>query len=209
MKVILFGGAESGEGIKEMKMIERVIKREKPKQVLHIPFARLTTREVEWQGDWYHRNIKHPGIAYLSAESKADMAKLSKPLIFISGGSSIMNLHAVLKKNPKLVRLIKNASCIIGESAGAKILGKHFRISASDPKSKMAKGLNVIKDTVIEAHYTQRKREKILELDMEEAPVLYGIGIDTVTAIEFATETFPNKIKKLGGGKVVIREQVR
>ncbi len=209
MKVILFGGAETGEGIKEMKMIERVIKREKPKQVLHIPSARVTTKEPEWQGDWYHKNIKHPGIIYLNSENKVDMAKVKNPLIFISGGSSIMNLHAVLKKNPKLVRLIKNASCIIGESAGAKMLGAYFRVSGSDPKSKMAKGLNLIKDTAIEAHYTQRKREKILELDMEEAPVRFGVGIDTITALEFDTETFPTKIKKIGKGKVVIREQVR
>lgn len=207
MKVILFGGTETGEVATELAMIEKAIKKERPKQVLHIPFARITTNEVEWQGDWYHRNISHPGIEYLNAENKKDMAKVKKPLVFISGGSSIMNLEKKLKRSPKLVKIIKNASCIIGESAGAKILCPYFREKGNDPKSKMVKGLNIIKDTVLEAHYFKRNKEKSLVRGMEETGVSMGLGIDSLGAIELDTKTWPKKWKSIGTRKIIFKRK--
>lgn len=203
MKLFLFGGAESGEVATELKMIEKVIKKLKPKQILHIPFARTSTHEEEWQGDWFHRNIKlDPQIKYLNAENSQDINRAKAPLLFISGGSQITNLARKLKTDKRLVPLIMAADCIIGESAGAKILGKYFRPKGSDPKSPMVKGLDVIKDTVIEPHYTQRKRSRLLSLGVKESGAKYGLGIDSLTAAVIDTESFPKKIKQLGKGLV-------
>lgn len=205
MKVILFGGAERGQVEQELKMIEKSINQIEPKQILHIPFARISTHEVEWSGDWFRRNIKlKEGIKYLNASNKADMAAVKSPLIFISGGGQNFNLIKKLKTRPQLTRLIKKATYIIGESAGAMILGKYLRVKGGDNTSPIMKGLGILDNTIVEPHYTQRNRRDLLLQEMEEAGVTYGIGIDSITALEFNPAEFPKKIKKIGKGKIKI-----
>lgn len=206
MKIILFGGAELGEAEKELKMIGKVINRVKPKQVLHIPFARTSTNEAEWKGDYFGRNIKlAKGIKYLNAALKNDLAKAANPLVFMSGGSNVLNLSKKLKANPRLVQLIKKSSWVIGESAGAKVLGEYFRAKGKNNTSAMVRGLGIIKGTVIEPHYTQRQRQGLLIEDMAEAEMPCGLGIDSMTAIEFEASQFPEKIKRIGRGRVEIK----
>jgi hypothetical protein len=67
-------------------MMGQVIKETGVKQVLHIPFARNSlSREVEWNGDRYHRYIHLPKVEYLNARNPEDMKKVHAPLILISG----------------------------------------------------------------------------------------------------------------------------
>lgn len=207
MKLILFGGAELGEVAAELKMIESAMRTIKPRQVLHVPFARIIATEEEWQGDWFHRHIKLSlGTKYLNAENPGDLLKARNPLVFISGGGNNLNLLRKIKENPKLLALINNADCIIGESAGAKILGEYFRSKGDDNSSMMMAGLGIISDTVIEPHYTQRQRHELLIKDLEESGVKYGLGIDSMTALEFEVDDFPHKFKKIGSGLVEIRK---
>ncbi len=208
MRLILFGGAEValGQVKPELKLIEKVIKRLKPKQVLHIPFARTRAKEKEWREGWFAKNVYIGNIKYLNAKRKQDIRKTSDPLIFISGGGEKINLMRKIRSNPNLLHLIKNASRIVGESAGSEILGAYFRSKGADPRSPMMKGLDIIKNAVIEPHYTERKRQKLLLKDMQQARVQYGIGIDCMTAIEFEVNAFPKKYKKIGTGAVVVRK---
>jgi len=48
MKIFLFGGAEVnlGQVVPELKLIEKVLKKLKPKQILHIPFARTKLKNL-------------------------------------------------------------------------------------------------------------------------------------------------------------------
>jgi cyanophycinase-like exopeptidase len=206
MKLFLFGGAETGQAKYELKMIEKVIKRTKTKQVLHIPFARIKTDEPEWMPGWFNRNVKlEEGVEYLNADYKNDITKANNPLVFISGGSNSANLLKKLNNNPALLSLIKNASYIIGESAGAKILAEYSRIKDSDGIRKIVKGLGIIEDTIIEPHYAQRGRKKLLIEEIKQTNVKYGLGIDSITAAEFDPQKFPEKIKKIGDGLVEIK----
>ncbi len=206
MKLILFGGAEIGHGQvrSELKMIEKVIKRLKPKQVLHIPFCRIVATEKEWDGDYFNKHIHLKGVQYLNAKNGSDIAKAKKPLIFVSGGTNKENLMKKLKANPKLMHLVKNAKYIIGESGGATVLGTYFRSKDRSGKIKMAKGLNFIKNTVFKAHYIERKRQKELLQDMKYSGVKYGLGVDSMNAIEFSASEFPKKHKKIGNGRIKI-----
>ena len=207
MKVILFGGAELRDNmfLDQLKLIEKVFNDIKPKQILHIPFARPIATEVEWDGDWFNRHIGLKGITYLNAQNKQDVKKAKDPLIFMSGGGGNIALLKKVKSNPELLKLVLNASCIVGESAGAKVLGAKFRTIGNDPNSKLMKGFNIVKDTIIEPHYTERKREKLLDKDLKESKLSYGIGIDCVTAIVFDTGTFPTKYKKIGKGNIYVK----
>jgi peptidase E len=206
MKIFLFGGAELGQVRRELKMIEKIINRIKPKQILHVPFARTSTHEVEWNGDWFNRNIKlKKGIRYLNASNKVNMAAAKSPLIFISGGGQNLNLVKKLKARPQLAQLIKKSTYIIGESAGAMILGKYLRVKGGDNNSTIMKGVGILDDAIIEPHYTQRNRQDLLLKEMAETGVTYGIGIDSITALELTPKEFPEKIKKIGRGKVDIK----
>lgn len=204
-RIILFGGAELGQAAEELKMIGDIINSLKPKQVLHVPYARTETLWEEWNGDYFHRHIELiEGIEYLNAEQTGDLDKAERPLVFLSGGSNILNLMAKISENRRLQELITEADCIIGESAGAKVLATFFRIKGSDENSGLAKGLDLIKTTVIEPHYTQRDRQSLLAKDIRESSVRYGLGIDTITAVEFSTDSFPDGIKKIGAGRAEI-----
>jgi len=209
MKIFLFGGAEVklGQFLLQLKLIEQVILECNPAQVLHIPFARIDASEPEWQEGWFGRNINIGKIEYLNAKNKEDIARADLPLVFMSGGGENINLLEKIKTDPRLLKLVQNASCIIGESAGAKILGAYFRTKGSDNSSAMVPGLGIIKDSVIEPHYKERNRQDLLIQDMQETGVKYGVGIDTVTAISFEADYFPNNITKIGEGSFVVKNK--
>lgn len=206
MKLILFGGA-GGKVKTELKLIEKTIKRLPVKQLLHIPFARTRASKKEWSGDWFHRYIKIPGIAYLNAKRKSDIAKARSPLIFISGGSAHVNLVKKVKSNPKLLKLIKNASYYIGESAGSMFAGEFFRSGRADGPRRMLKGLGILKNTVIIPHYAERKAQPVLVRAMKTTKAKIGIGIDCNTAMEFDIAKFPKKYKVIGAGGIKLIKQ--
>lgn len=205
MKLILFGGAEIGSVERELKLIGKAMKKMRPKQVLHVPFARIKATETEWSGDWFHRHIHLKGAEYLNAKNKSDIAKADSPLVFISGGSEHVNLITKINSNSRLLKLIREASCIIGESAGSMVLGEYFRPGRKDAVKKMLRGLGILKDTIIEPHYTERGRESLLVEEVKKAKARYGIGIDSMTAMELELKDFPRKYKKIGKGKIVVR----
>ena len=209
MKIFLFGGAEFKDNmfLKQLELMEQVFNKLKPKQILHIPYARPVATEIEWDGDWFNRHIHLKDVIYLNVENEDDMKKVKKPLIFISGGGANLNLLKKIKSNPKLLKLVKNADYIVGESAGAKVLGAYFREKGNDENSKVTKGLNIVKNTIVEPHYTERNRQKLLDKDLKESGVKYGLGIDCVTAIEFKNGEFPKKYKKIGIGNIYIKIQ--
>lgn len=205
MRLFLFGGAEPGQAAKELKLIQKVIKRLGVKQVLHVPFARTIATEAEWSGDWYHRCVDLPAVEYLNAKNQADITKARAPLIFISGGSEHVNLIKKITANPRLLKLIKKADYIIGESAGAKVLGTYFRSGKLDGPVRLLRGLGIIENTIIEPHYTQRNRQAVLVQAMKQTRARYGLGIDSLTAIEFELDKFPKAYKKIGSGAVVLK----
>jgi len=207
MKIFLFGGTGLTEDLvkHELKLIEEVIREIDVKQILHIPFARVGPGKGPWAGDWVQRYINLDGKEYLNAKNEKDMAKVNHPLIFISGGSKSATLLNRVKSDPQLIDLIQKADYIIGESAGAKVLGKYLRVTEADGQNQLVKGLGIIKDTLIEPHYTENKRQQLLIEEMKKTGVRFGVGIDCQTGLEFEIDKFPEEYKKIGTGTVTIK----
>jgi peptidase E len=205
MRVVLFGGAEVelGQVKQECKLIEAVILRVSPSQVLHIPFARTESSEPEWSDGWFERYIRIGPIEYLNANNQEDIKKAKHPLVFISGGHEHRNLMKKICSNPRLLELVRSAEYIIGESAGSMILGEYFW-GREGGEQKIQRGLGVIKNTGIVAHYTQRSRQQNLRDLVQETNIQYGIGIDSMTAIEFNLDDFPAPYEKIGSGSIEI-----
>ncbi len=199
MKLYLFGwtDTEIKEVEKQMKLFEDIIKKVQPKQVLHIPFARSPETEKALGGpDWFIKHIDLQWSEYLNAANPADIEKAENPMIIIIGGSQSGNLLEKIKDSPKLMELINKAKHIIGESAGSMILADYARIKDKAGINVM-KALWTIKDTIIEPHYTQKQRQSLLEQEMKETGMRYGIWIDEMTGIEFDLGRFPHEWKKL------------
>ncbi len=207
MKLYLFGWAEitSNDVPAELKLIEQVIKETGVKQVLHIPFARTIATEEERSGDRFHRYIHLEWVEYLNAENPDDLAKVDSPLILISGGSESLNLVKKIQASEQLLSLITHAKYIIGESAWAKSLAQYARVLDENKNRLLIPGLNLLKDTIIEPHYTQQNRQQILEDEMQETWMKYGIGIDCITAMVFNLDEFPLKYEKIGDGNIEIK----
>ena len=205
MKLFLFGGAPAHNGhanIKPLlKLIEQTIKDINPKQIFHIPFARTIATEPERDGDWFHKHIQLEWIEYLNAANEGDIEKVNSPLIFISGGGKTANLLDKIKADSKLEQLIKNASHVIGESSGSMVLWSKVRIG----ENQLVEWLWIIKDTIIEPHYTEWNRQEMLANEMKEKNVKYGIGIDVETAMVFDVENSPEKYTVMGDGIVEVK----
>ena len=206
MKLYLFGGAETDQGQAPIlkRLINDVIGEIKPKQILHIPYSRIDVPKEEeevWGDGWVERDLKLEGIELLDARNEDDLARADKPTIFMNGGPQGDLLYEKITSNKLLDNLVMNAGFIIGESAGSMVTGE-YRRTYQNNKAVTTKGLGILKDTIIEAHYTQRNRHQALRNEMKESGAKYGIGIDSITAVVINTETYPNGYEVLGSGLV-------
>lgn len=206
MKLYLFGGCETDQGQAPTlkKQINDIISNLKPKQLLHVPYARTDIPEGEedvWGDGWVKRDLDLDGIELLDARNVADLEKAEKPLVFMNGGGQNFNLYQHITQNKKLHELVRNADVIIGESAGAMIHGAYFRAD-KDGEVITTKGLGFLKDTIMEPHYSQRNRHQLLRDEVKELDVKYGVGVDSITAIVVDTETYPDEYETIGDGLV-------
>lgn len=206
MKLYLFGGAETdqGQGPVLKRLINDILAEIKPKQLLHIPYARIEVPEGEegtWGEGWTKKELKLEGAQLLDARNKNDLAHAKNPAIFMNGGPDIDFLYEKITSDKRLHYLVTNADYIIGESAGSMVTAEYRLTYKNDPPTT-TKGLGILKNTIIEAHYTQRGRQQALRNEMKECGAKYGIGIDSITGIVIDTEIFPKKYKVIGSGLV-------
>jgi cyanophycinase-like exopeptidase len=115
-------------------------------------------------------------------------------------------LYREIKKNKRLSSLVMNSDFLIGESAGSTVCGE-YRRGYKNNKDVITKGLGILKDTIIEAHYTERNRRQLLRNEMKKTKAEYGLGIDSITGVVINTDFFPQDCKVLGEGNVEILEK--
>lgn len=208
-KLCLFGWAPAHDGsadiVQLMSLIQQVIDQIKPKQILHIPYARYGATEKERDGDRFHRNIVlKDDVQYINAEHD-DLLKVQDPLVLISWWGKSGRLLKKLRDNKKLLEIVNNAENIIGESAGAKVLGEYVRIQTDDWEEKVVPWIAIVKNTVIEPHYLEKTRQKLLEEVMKTSKMPIGLGIDSSVGVMIDTNTFPWTYNVIGPGTVELK----
>lgn len=206
MKLFLFGGAEPNhESVSALiQLMNQVLAEIKPKQLLHVPYARIAVPEGEeslWGEGWVAKRLNLEGIELLDARNQADLTRADHPFIFMNGGRQRDNLYDKITSNETLHNLVLNADYLMGESAGSMVCAE-YRRTIRDVQEMTVRGLGILKDTIIEAHYTERGRRQLLKDEMKEVGAKYGIGIDSVTGIKIDTSTFPNEYEVMGDGLV-------
>lgn len=207
MKLFLFGGAEldiprvSPAVVK--RQIKEVITKLNLKSILHIPFARLHPHEEEWKEGWFREMMQDTIIEVLDARNELDIDKAPDSVIFINGGRERKQLVDSILGNSKILNRILNAGYIVSESAGSMAMGECM--TADRAGAEIIKGIGILKNTIIEVHYTEKNRQKLLEQDLQKSGMKYGIGIDCATALVVDPSEFPSKWEKIGVGSVYIK----
>lgn len=209
MKLFLFGGAEIDLPSRSVSLLKKLIKETlvklQPKSILHVPFARpypIVEDKGEWDEGWFKEMMTDTGIEILDARNQSDINKANDSAVFINGGRERIGLVENVNKNSQLLKLILNAEYIIAESAGSMAMGEYMR--ASREKSEMVKGFGILKNAVIEPHYTEKNYKRFLPDDIKNSGIKYGIGIDSATGIIVDPQEFPDKWEKIGAGNVYI-----
>ncbi|HEX3028965.1 MAG TPA: cyanophycinase [Clostridia bacterium] len=111
--------------------------------------------------------------------------------IFFTGGDQlrITSILGGTKIYSALQRAFENGCVIAGTSAGASAMSDTMIVDgkSNDPARKctlkMAPGLGLLKETIIDQHFDQRGRTGRLLCGVAENPYVLGIGIDEDTAI--------------------------
>lgn len=209
MKLFLFGGAEIDNADRSADMLKRFMKEAilntHTNSLLHIPFARptkLASDKGEWYEGWFTDVMSDTSIQIYSAKKQDDINTWNGDVVFINGGHERKALVDAIIANDTLFQKVRSAKYIIAESAGSMAMGECMRISRTD--DNVMKALGILKDVVIEPHYTERNYKQYLPGDMKKSGVKIGIGIDSATGIILDTNTFPGKWEKVGPGNVYI-----
>ncbi|MBC2579894.1 cyanophycinase [Clostridium sp. DJ247] len=130
-------------------------------------------------------------------------------LIFFTGGDQL-RITSLIGGTPlytKMKELYKSGCVFVGTSAGASVMSDTMVVtgpSDDSPKKctlKMAPGLGLIKDVIIDQHFAQRGRIGRLLVGIAENPQSLGIGIDEDTAIVVSDDA---EFKVIGSGAVYV-----
>ncbi|NFG27461.1 cyanophycinase [Clostridium botulinum] len=212
--LIIIGGGEDKEGKKEI--LKRVCASiDKDKDILLI--ATIATEYPKEAANKYKKafgKLKVKNIRVLDISERMDSFNeenveliRNSSLIFFTGGDQL-RITSLIGGSPiysALKEACKKGIFIVGTSAGASVMSDTMIVEGSDEQSprkctlKMAPGLGLIKDVIIDQHFAQRGRIGRLLTGIAENPEVLGIGIDENTAIIVNQE---GKVEVIGEGAV-------
>ena len=139
----------------------------------------------EWHG-WQFGSMH---VLQASSREMADELCFSEPIqkasaVWFSGGeqSWLANLYAGTETETSLQALLDRGGIIGGTSAGAAIMTK-VMIQEGKRVPKLCRGLDLLKDSVVDQHFFRRNRMQRLARTLKLEPNLIGFGIDEGTAL--------------------------
>jgi cyanophycinase len=214
--LIIIGGAEDKKGEKDI-LKEVCSKIDKDHDELVI--ATVATDLPKEVGAEYRMIFERLGVRNISildvsdrkdAFEKHNLETMEKAsLVFFTGGDQL-KITSLLGGTPlyKVIHeSLENGCVYVGTSAGASVVSDTMIITGDDEKSpkkctlKMAPGLGLIKNVVIDQHFAQRGRIGRLLVAVAENPESLGIGIDEDTAIMVNSK---GEFQVIGSGAVYV-----
>lgn len=196
--LIIIGGAEDKKG--ESVILKQAYEMLKQDEMLTI--LTTATEEPEVVGKEYQQVFRRLGVKkvqILNINSRDDANDVSicdliggSKCIFLTGGDQL-RITSILG-GTNAYNAIKNVyysgGLIMGTSAGASVMSSTMVVQGNDNEPakkctlKMAPGLDLLNDTIIDQHFDQRGRFGRLLCGVAENPDVLGIGIDEDTAIK-------------------------
>lgn len=194
--LIAIGGHEDREG-------ERTILKAVAERVAGGPMvvATVASHQPEGYFDSYKAAFRDLGVGelrelYIDERAEAgDPDKLSvfddAAAVFFTGGDQL-RISSQIGDTPveaRVRQVFERGGLVAGTSAGASIMSETMLVRGASAESykigdlRMAPGLGLVKDTIIDQHFAERGRIGRLLGAVAHNPRVLGIGIDEDTAI--------------------------
>lgn len=139
--------------------------------------------------DWRGWQFSTMHVMQASSREMADEPCFSEPIrrataVWFSGGdqSWLANLYAGTETEVRLQELLDRGGIIGGTSAGAAIMTK-VMIEEGKTIPKLCRGMDLLKDSVVDQHFFYRNRMQRLAKTLKMEPKLIGFGVDEGTAL--------------------------
>jgi cyanophycinase len=214
--LVIIGGAEEKHGNNEILKTVVSIVGGKDAYLLVLTTATQNPQEVgkEYRMTFENLGIKNIDILNIDSKFEANnddnLAKINKSTgIFFTGGDQL-RITSILG-GTKLYQALKQSylsgTSIIGTSAGASVMSNTMITAGLENEParkctlKMAPGLGLLEEVIIDQHFAQRGRIGRLLCSVAQNPDILGIGIDENTAIQ----VFPDqRFKVIGSNSVTV-----
>lgn len=196
--LIIIGGAEDKTG--ECTILRQAKDMMQESDVLTI-ITTATQHPIE-VGDQYKQVFTRLGvdkveILHISTRDEANDPDICQSVytskcIFFTGGDQlrITSILGGTQVHKAIKERYASGGIVMGTSAGASVMSSTMVVQGEDNEPakkctlKMAPGLDLLNDTIIDQHFDQRGRFGRLLCGIAENPYVIGIGIDEDTAIK-------------------------
>ena len=216
-KLIAVGGGEMREATEVLEQLSRYLKGKSNPRVTVMTVATSDSAAAASKYNSLFRSlgIKHIDVVDISQREDAfEESSLKKidmaDVIFFTGGDQL-NITSLMGGSPLhngVYKRLQEGVLIVGTSAGAAMMSSSMIVSGksdSPPKVggvEIAPGMDMIPDTIIDSHFSQRGRHGRLLTAIAHYPQVLGIGIDERTAIM----TQNGKFTVIGEGTVTVMD---
>jgi cyanophycinase len=216
-KLIAVGGGEMREATEVLEQLKRYLTGRSDPRVTVMTVA---TSDAEGAARKYNSlfrslGIKHVDVVDVSqredAFAEASLKKIdSADAIFFTGGDQL-NITSLMGGTPlhnRIYERLQEGVLIIGTSAGAAMMSSSMIVSGKSDSPpavggvEIAPGMDMIPETIIDSHFSQRGRHGRLLTAIAHYPQVLGIGIDERTAIM----TQNGKFTVIGEGTVTVMD---
>lgn len=195
--LIIIGGAEKDGG--EQKILEAVAAKAGSGKLV---VATVATSEPKESFQEYRqifqklgvKQVQHLDIQTREEALSEDRARLldKTSVVFFTGGDQLKITSQLgdSRVYQKIQEIYKEGGTVAGTSAGASVMSETMLISGPGDEShkveiaiRMAPGLGLIRDVVVDQHFAERGRLGRLLAAVAQNPKNLGVGIDENTAI--------------------------
>ncbi|WP_029688909.1 cyanophycinase [Thermoanaerobacter sp. A7A] len=216
-KLVIIGGAEDKEN--KCEILQEVVGLAGGRESRIVVMTTATEKPVE-VGNMYISIFKKLGandvkVVNINSREDKEINYARNVLedcscVFFTGGDQL-RITSILGGSgiDKLLKqLHKEGTLIVGTSAGASVMSQTMIVEGNDEDSprkctiKMAPGLGLLKDVIIDQHFAQRGRIGRLLAAIAQNPNNLGIGIDEDTAIVVEE----NEFRVIGSNAVTVVE---
>lgn len=196
--LVIIGGAEDKEG--RCDILRKFVELAGDKEA-KLVIMTAATQQPEVVGEEYRRlfsklGVKNIEVLDFSSRRQANLPQHVQIIeeatgIFFTGGDQlrITTLLGGTQIYQALHKAYRRGTVIAGTSAGASVMSETMIVegdSEEAPKRntlKMAPGMGLIREVVVDQHFAQRGRIGRLLTAVAQNPYILGIGIDEDTAI--------------------------
>ncbi len=194
--LVIIGGAEDKEG--DCEILKKVVSLVEDRTLVILTTATARPQEVggEYREIFGRLGVEGIRLLHVNSRPQAQRKEAAEALIdaggiFFTGGDQlrITSLLGGTALAGSLHHAYREGSVVIGTSAGAAAMSDIMLVegdSEEPPKKctqKLAPGLGLLEEVVIDQHFAQRGRLGRLLGAIAQNPYILGIGIDEDTAV--------------------------